>query len=103
MRRSDDRIHTGSLPRPEAVTRLYARRARGEAVDAEEIDAAGLAALRAIVPRQVAAGVDIGNDGEPESRRNSCSGGRSPGGAERNPGSPDCGAARLHPGYGGGA
>jgi 5-methyltetrahydropteroyltriglutamate--homocysteine methyltransferase len=67
MRRSDERIlttHTGSLPRPEALTRLYARRARGEAVDEAEIAAAGRAALRAIVPKQVAAGIDIGNNGE---------------------------------------
>ena len=48
MRRSNDRIltsHTGSLPRPPALTRLYAKRARGEAVDALEIEQAGLAAL----------------------------------------------------------
>ena len=67
MRRSDDRIlttHTGSLPRPEALTRLYARRARGEAVDEAEIASAGRAALRAIVPKQLAAGIDIGNNGE---------------------------------------
>jgi 5-methyltetrahydropteroyltriglutamate--homocysteine methyltransferase len=67
MRRSNDRIltsHTGSLPRPPALTRLYARRARGEAVDALEIEQAGLAALQAIIPKQIEAGIDIGNNGE---------------------------------------
>ena len=40
MRRSDKRIlttHTGSLPRPLALTKLYARRARGEPVDAASL------------------------------------------------------------------
>jgi 5-methyltetrahydropteroyltriglutamate--homocysteine methyltransferase len=67
MRCSDDRIlttHTGSLPRPPGLTRLYARRARGEAIDAGEIEAAGHAALQAIVPKQIEAGIDIGNNGE---------------------------------------
>jgi 5-methyltetrahydropteroyltriglutamate--homocysteine methyltransferase len=67
MRRSDDRIlttHTGSLPRPPALTKLYARHVRGEAVDADEIARAGHAALQGIVPKQIAAGIDIGNNGE---------------------------------------
>jgi 5-methyltetrahydropteroyltriglutamate--homocysteine methyltransferase len=67
MRRSDEHIlttHTGSLPRPPALTRLYARRARGEEVDSREIEEAGHAALRAVVPKQIEAGMDIGNNGE---------------------------------------
>jgi 5-methyltetrahydropteroyltriglutamate--homocysteine methyltransferase len=67
MRRSEQRIlttHTGSLPRPLALTRLYARRARGEPVDRNELRAAGHAALRGIVPRQAEAGIDIGSNGE---------------------------------------
>ncbi len=67
MRRSNERFlttHTGSLPRPPALTRLYARRARGEEVDAAEIERAGLAALQEIVPKQIEAGIDIGNNGE---------------------------------------
>jgi 5-methyltetrahydropteroyltriglutamate--homocysteine methyltransferase len=67
MRRSEQRIlttHTGSLPRPLALTRLYARRARGEPVDRDELRAAGHAALRGIVPRQAEAGIDIGSNGE---------------------------------------
>ena len=41
MRWSDERIlttHTGSLPRPPELTRLYVRRARGEAIDCAELD-----------------------------------------------------------------
>jgi 5-methyltetrahydropteroyltriglutamate--homocysteine methyltransferase len=67
MQRSRDRIlatHTGSLPRPPALTRLYAMRSRGEAVDSAEIERAGHAALQEIVPKQIAAGIDIGNNGE---------------------------------------
>ena len=67
MQRSNDRIlttHTGSLPRPPALTKLYAMRSRGETIDSTEIDRAGHAALQEIVPRQIEAGIDIGNNGE---------------------------------------
>jgi 5-methyltetrahydropteroyltriglutamate--homocysteine methyltransferase len=67
MQRSHERIlttHTGSLPRPPPLTKLYAMRSRGEAVDSTEIDRAGHAALQEIIPRQVEAGIDIGNNGE---------------------------------------
>jgi len=67
MRRSEKRIlttHTGSLPRPLELTRLYAKRARGEPVDASALAAAGKAAMNEIVAKQVEAGVDIGNNGE---------------------------------------
>jgi 5-methyltetrahydropteroyltriglutamate--homocysteine methyltransferase len=67
MLRSAGRIlttHAGSLPRPEHLTSLFVRRARGEGVFANEIVRAGREALRAIVPMQVAAGIDIGNNGE---------------------------------------
>lgn len=67
MRRSDERIlttHTGSLPRPPALTKLYARRSRGEQVDSREIEEAGYAALQTIIPKQIEAGIDIGNNGE---------------------------------------
>ena len=67
MRRSTERIlttHAGSLPRPEHLTSLFVRRARGEGVGADEIAAAGRHALRAIVPKQAEAGVDVGNNGE---------------------------------------
>src|ERR1043165_4622819 len=67
MLRSEKRIlttHTGSLPRPLELTRLYAKRARGEPVNAGELAASGRAAMTAIIAKQVAAGVDIGNNGE---------------------------------------
>ena len=64
---SRDRIlttHVGSLPRNDVLSDLLIRREAGETVDqgqfADEMDRA----VRAIVERQVAAGIDIGNDGE---------------------------------------
>ncbi len=56
--------HTGSLPRPLALTTLYARRAAGEAVDEAALDAAGKAATRHVVRKQIAAGINVGNNGE---------------------------------------
>src|SRR5579862_4558574 len=56
--------HTGSLPRPPELVRLYVRRARGETVDPGELDRLGKQALRDIVDKQVKAGVDVGNNGE---------------------------------------
>src|SRR5262249_31088170 len=53
-----------SLPRPRSLTRLYAPRSRGEAVDAAEIDRAGRDAVRRIVTKQRDVGIDIGNNGE---------------------------------------
>ena len=67
MRRSEDRIlttHTGSLPRPPALTRLYVRRARGESVDAAELERLGQEALRSVLRKQAEAEIDIGNSGE---------------------------------------
>src|SRR5947208_3249846 len=67
MRWSEDRIlptHTGSLPRPPELTRLYVRRARGGEVDPAELDRLGKEALRQIVEKQADAGIDIGNNGE---------------------------------------
>lgn len=67
MHRSIGRIlttHTGSLPRPPLLTDLYVRRARGEQIDAAELEKAGREAVRAIVPLQAEAGIDVGNNGE---------------------------------------
>src|SRR5580692_6063181 len=67
MQWSTERIlttHTGSLPRPPELTRLYVRRAQGESVDTAELDNLGRAALRGIVRKQAEASVDIGNNGE---------------------------------------
>ncbi len=66
MQFSDTRIlttHTGSLPRPEALVRLYIAKSRGEPVD-EQLAVASLAALDDAVRRQRDAGIDIGNNGE---------------------------------------
>src|SRR5205807_8424584 len=65
--RSEHRIlttHAGSLPRPAALTRLYARRATGEVVDAREIEAQAHEATRAIVGKQIETGLDVIDDGE---------------------------------------
>jgi len=67
MQRSEHRIlttHAGSLPRPAALTRLYARRAAGEAVDPKELEARARDATRDIVQKQIDAGLDVIDDGE---------------------------------------
>lgn len=66
MQRHPSRIlttHAGSLPRPAELTRLHVLRTGG-AADAGEIARIGDAAVRAVVARQRAAGIDIGNNGE---------------------------------------
>jgi 5-methyltetrahydropteroyltriglutamate--homocysteine methyltransferase len=67
MHRSTERIlttHTGSLPRPEALTKLYIERGQGRPVDREALARAGSAAVREIIRKQADAGIDIGNNGE---------------------------------------
>lgn len=67
MERSTRRIlvtHTGSLPRPKALTALHVARSRGEVVDPAALSGAVVAATREAVARQHAAGIDVGNDGE---------------------------------------
>ena len=67
MLKSTERIlttHTGSLPRPSELTRLYALRSGGKAVDEAEIDRAGRDAVRQAVQKQRADGIDVGNNGE---------------------------------------
>src|ERR1700704_6111979 len=67
MRRSDTRIlttHAGSLPRPQALTRLYAARAGGAQVDEAELAAAGRNAVAAVVASQRECGVDVVGNGE---------------------------------------
>jgi 5-methyltetrahydropteroyltriglutamate--homocysteine methyltransferase len=64
---TDDRFvvtHAGSLPRPAALAALHGRRSRGEPVDPAELRTAIEAATADVVSRQVAAGIDVGNDGE---------------------------------------
>ena len=67
MQRSTDRIlttHAGSLPHPKALTELFVRRINGGAIDEAELDRLADAAVRDIVPKQIDAGIDIGNNGE---------------------------------------
>ncbi|HVC55428.1 MAG TPA: hypothetical protein VND95_05705 [Stellaceae bacterium] len=67
MQWSQNRIlttHTGSLPRPRELTRLYVERARGGAIDKGELDRLGKAALRRSVDQQITTGIDVGNNGE---------------------------------------
>jgi 5-methyltetrahydropteroyltriglutamate--homocysteine methyltransferase len=67
MQRSTSRIlttHTGSLPRPRELTRLYALRAAGAPADETKIARAGHDAVRRIVDKQREAGIDVGNNGE---------------------------------------
>ncbi len=67
MLRSQDRIlttHTGSLPRPAALTQLYVRRSRGEPIDTAELDRVGKQAVRDVVAKQITADIDVPNNGE---------------------------------------
>ena len=67
MLRSDDRIlttHVGSLPRNSVLTDLLIRDEDGEAIDKAELRRQSESAVRYVVEKQVASGVDIVNDGE---------------------------------------
>ena len=56
--------HAGSLPRPPALVELFSRRSAGEALDPAVLAAEIEKATREIVPKQIAAGIDIPNNGE---------------------------------------
>ena len=67
MKTSKDRIlttHTGSLPRPKALTELILTRETGGAVNTASFEAEAAKAVDDVVGKQVAAGIDIVNDGE---------------------------------------
>ena len=67
MKRSEERIlttHVGSLPRPPALRDLLVRQDRGEAIDPALLAREAEAAVRHVVKQQLAAGIDVGNDGE---------------------------------------
>lgn len=67
MQHSRERIlttHTGSLPRPAELVKLYARRANGEPIDEALLASAGHHAMQDSVAQQLANGIDIGNNGE---------------------------------------
>jgi 5-methyltetrahydropteroyltriglutamate--homocysteine methyltransferase len=64
---SRDRIlttHVGSLPRNEKLSDLLLRQEADEAFDAKEMASEMDKAVRHVVEKQLAAGIDIGNDGE---------------------------------------
>jgi 5-methyltetrahydropteroyltriglutamate--homocysteine methyltransferase len=67
MRRSSDAIrttHTGSLPRPDDLTRLLWDQEQGAAIGEEVLRRQVEEAVSAVVERQRAVGLDIINDGE---------------------------------------
>jgi 5-methyltetrahydropteroyltriglutamate--homocysteine methyltransferase len=67
MKASTNRIlttHAGSLPRPQALSALHAARFAGKATDAAELATAVEAATRAVLEKQILAGIDIVNNGE---------------------------------------
>jgi 5-methyltetrahydropteroyltriglutamate--homocysteine methyltransferase len=64
---SRDRIlttHVGSLPRNETLSDLLIVQEEGKAYDAKLMASEMDKAVRHVVQKQVAAGIDIGNDGE---------------------------------------
>ncbi len=56
--------HVGSLPRPQYVVEQLFAQDRGEAYDPDAFDAVMTRAVREVVEKQVAAGIDIVSDGE---------------------------------------
>jgi 5-methyltetrahydropteroyltriglutamate--homocysteine methyltransferase len=67
MKRSTERFlttHTGSLPRPDDLVRAMYAKEEGVPVDAAALAAKIRAAVADVVAKQVAAGIDIVNDGE---------------------------------------
>jgi 5-methyltetrahydropteroyltriglutamate--homocysteine methyltransferase len=56
--------HVGSLPRSETLSELLIQREEGARIDPEQFVAEMDRAVRQIVEKQAAAGIDIGNDGE---------------------------------------
>jgi 5-methyltetrahydropteroyltriglutamate--homocysteine methyltransferase len=67
MQRSTDRFlttHTGSLPRPDDLVRMMYAKEEGVPVDRAGLAARIRVAVAEVVERQVAAGIDLVNDGE---------------------------------------
>src|SRR5215210_4941478 len=67
MRRSTDRIlttHAGSLPRPRSLIALHTARFAGTPIDNAVLDQAAEDASRAVIAKQIGAGIDIINNGE---------------------------------------
>jgi 5-methyltetrahydropteroyltriglutamate--homocysteine methyltransferase len=67
MQRSEARIlttHAGSLPRPKELVAMQVRLSRKEPVDTAALDELVERSTRRVVTAQLAAGIDIGNNGE---------------------------------------
>src|SRR5947209_3115269 len=67
MKQSTHRIlttHTGSLPRPADVQQMLEAQDRGEQIDRNAFEARVREAVKAVVQRQAACGIDVVNDGE---------------------------------------
>lgn len=67
MQHSTNKIlttHAGSLPRPSSLVALHTAKYGGTTVEAEAFDQAVEEATRAIIARQIGAGIDIVNNGE---------------------------------------
>ena len=67
MLRSDGRIlttHTGSLPRPAALTQMFLALSKRETVDREALRKQVEAATLDVIRKQRDAGIDVGNNGE---------------------------------------
>jgi 5-methyltetrahydropteroyltriglutamate--homocysteine methyltransferase len=67
MRHSEDRIlttHAGSLPREKGLVELLVRKSRQEAVDPSVLENAIEESTQRVVGRQLAVGIDVGNNGE---------------------------------------
>ena len=67
MQRSETRIlttHAGSLPRPKELVAMQVRLSRKEPVDAAALDNLVEQSTRRVIAAQLAAGIDVGNNGE---------------------------------------
>ena len=56
--------HTGSLPRPEALTKLYTQMVAGEPINEEMLNQHIASATRSVIKQQRDSGIDIPNNGE---------------------------------------
>src|ERR1051326_4353256 len=67
MKTSQDRIlttHVGSLPRNAVLSDLLIRQERGETIARDQLRSEKASAVADVVEKQVAAGIDVINDGE---------------------------------------
>ena len=67
MVRSERRIlttHAGSLPRPKPLVEMFTTLSQRQPVDDAALRAAVEESTRGVIERQLAAGIDVGNDGE---------------------------------------